>query len=85
MAQKVDLHDFFWTPVCFAMIYAQLGRLDEALAEVHKALTLQPDFAQRPRHHIGAFVFPHEVVEKIMDGLRKAGLPDPQLSQGSKA
>jgi adenylate cyclase len=85
MAQKLDLPDFFWTPLSFAMIYAQLGRLDEARAALYEALAQQPDFAQRPRHYIGAYVFPEEVVEQMMDGLRKAGLPDPQLAQGSKA
>jgi tetratricopeptide (TPR) repeat protein len=84
-AQKLDLHDFFWTPIRFAMIYAQLGRLDEARAALHEALALQPDFAQRPRHHIGAFVFPQEVIEQIIDGLSKAGLTDPKASQDSKA
>jgi hypothetical protein len=67
------------------MIYAQLGRLDEARAALHEALALQPDFAQRPRHHIGAFVFPQEVIEQIIDGLSKAGLTDPKASQDSKA
>jgi hypothetical protein len=72
-------------PICFAMIYAQMGRLDEARAALHDALTLQPDFARRPRHYIGNFVFQREVIEQIMDGLRKAGLADPQSSPQPKA
>jgi TolB-like protein len=85
MAQKLDLPDFFWTPLSFAIIYGQLGRLDEARAALAEALAQQPDFAERPRHYIGAYVFPEDVIEQMMDGLRKAGLSDPQLSQGSKA
>jgi TolB-like protein/class 3 adenylate cyclase/Tfp pilus assembly protein PilF len=85
VTEKLNLPGFFWTPVCFAMIYAQLGRLDEARAKLQEAVALQPDFAQRPRHHIGAFVFQEEVIEQVMDGLRKAGLPDSKPSQDPKA
>jgi hypothetical protein len=31
MAQKLNLHDFFWTPIWLAMIFAQLGRLERKL------------------------------------------------------
>jgi hypothetical protein len=37
---------------------------------------MQPDFAKRPCRHNGSFVFQNEVIEQIMDGLRRAGLPD---------
>jgi adenylate cyclase len=83
-AQKLDLPDLFWTPLLYAAIYAQMGRSAEAQAQLAEALRQNPDLAARPRHYLGNYIFPHEVIERIMDGLRKAGLPDPQLSQDSK-
>jgi TolB-like protein/Flp pilus assembly protein TadD len=81
-AQKLDLPDFFWTPLMYAAIYAQMGRSTEAETQLAEALRQNPDLAVRPRHYLGNYIFPDEVIERIMDGLHKAGLPDPP---GSKA
>jgi TolB-like protein/class 3 adenylate cyclase len=84
-AQKLDMPDLFWTPMLYAAIYAQMGRTAEAEAQLAEALRQNPDLATRPRHYLGNYIFPAEVIEQIMDGLRKAGLSDPQQSQDSKA
>jgi adenylate cyclase len=84
-AQKLDLPDFFWTPMMYAAIYAETGRIADAQAQLAEALRQNPDLAVRPRQYLGNYIFPDEVIERIMDGLIKAGLPDPQLSHGSKA
>ena len=80
-AQKLDIPDLFWTPMLYAAIYAQLGRGAEAEAQLAEALRQNPDLAARPRHYLGNYIFPGEVIEQIMDGLRNAGLPD----RGAKA
>jgi len=80
-AQKLDLPDFFWTPLMYAALYAQMGRTAEAEAQLAEALRQNPDLAVRPRHYLGNYIFPEEVIDGIMNGLRKAGLPD----RGSKA
>jgi len=59
-----------------AATFAQLGRMDEARAEVAAALRIQPDYsiAQTTR---GALVFRSpEDGEHLFDGLRKAGLSE---------
>ena len=84
-AQKLDLPDLFWTPLLYAAIYAQMGRSAEAKAQLAEALRLNPDLPARPRYYLENYIFPEEVVEQIMDGLRKAGLPDLKVSQNSKA
>ena len=58
-----------------------MGRTEQAKAQLAEALRQNPDLAARPRHYLGNYIFPHEVIERIMDGLRKAGLPD----RGAKA
>jgi tetratricopeptide (TPR) repeat protein len=84
-AQKLDLPDLFWTPLLYAAIYAQMGRSADAKAQLAEALRQNPDLAVRPRHYLGNYIFPGEVIERIMDGLRKAGLPDPPPSEGLKS
>jgi adenylate cyclase len=76
-AQKLDLPDFFWTPLMYAAIYAQMGRIEEARAQLAEALRQNPDLAVRPRHYLGNYIFPEDVIEQIMDGLIKAGLQAP--------
>jgi tetratricopeptide (TPR) repeat protein len=80
-AHKFELPDFFWTPMMFAAIYGEMGRSKEAQEALAEALKLNPDLAERPRFYIGAYVFPEEFIDKIVEGLRKAGLRD----RGSKA
>jgi TolB-like protein/class 3 adenylate cyclase/Tfp pilus assembly protein PilF len=76
-AQKLNLPDLFWTPLLYAVIYAQTGRTAEAEAQLSEALRQNPDLAIRPRHYLGNYIFPEDVIERIMEGLRKAGLADP--------
>jgi TolB-like protein/DNA-binding SARP family transcriptional activator/Flp pilus assembly protein TadD len=73
-AEKLGLPDFFWSPAMFAAIYGQLGRPAEAKKAVTDLLGLNPDFVERPRFYIGAYVFSDETVEQLIGGLQKAGL-----------
>jgi tetratricopeptide (TPR) repeat protein len=76
-AQKLSMPDLFWTPMLYAAIYGQMGRAKEAQQSLAEALRQNPDLADRPRFYIGAYVFPEEYIDKIVDGLRKAGLEAP--------
>jgi hypothetical protein len=51
-----------------------MGRKKEAQEALADALKLNPDLAERPHFYIGAFVVPEEFINKLVDGLRKAGL-----------
>jgi hypothetical protein len=55
------------------MAYGQLGELDAASSAVRDLLALKPDFAMTARDEFGKWFEP-ELVEHIVDGLRKAGL-----------
>ncbi len=59
----------------FAASYAQLGRMEEARAEVAKLLELQPEFSIRKQAQKLYFKNPADL-EHLLDGLRKAGLPE---------
>jgi adenylate cyclase len=59
-----------------AMTYAQLGRMEEARAEVAEVLRIEPKWSNKG---VGArkYVFKRsEDAKHFFDGLRKAGLPD---------
>ena len=60
-----------------AASYAQLGRNQEARAAVKTLLERKPDFLADPRHFYRMRNMPHELGERLMDGLRKAGLDIP--------
>ena len=74
----LGLPDFFWTPAMYAVIYAQQGRDTEAKQALATALEQNPDLANQPRFYISAYVFPEDIVEQIIDGLRLAGMDIPE-------
>jgi hypothetical protein len=49
----------------------------EAKAAVDEMLRLKPDFLDQPREFIGMLVLDKSLIETIMEGLKKAGLPAP--------
>ena len=69
---------FFWNPLVLAMDYAQLGRLEEAQAEIEKLLALYPDFGANARVETRKLFWNFEELgESYLDGMRKAGLEIP--------
>ncbi len=63
---------YFHTHAMRAAALGQLGRQEEARKALQDLLTLRPDFAAA-RQEYGKW-FDSEFVERILDGLRKAGL-----------
>ena len=57
-----------------AAVLGQLGLKKNAEATVRELLTLNADFATRPRELMRRQFFSDENVEMLLDGLRKAGL-----------
>ena len=81
-ALKINMPDFFWTNVVTAAAYGQLGERGAAGKALRELLALKPDFAVIAREETGKWFDP-ELVEHLMDGLRKAGLPvDRRSSDG---
>ena len=76
-AAKIDIPDFFWTPMVKAAALGQLQRDSEAREQIDKLLELNPDFENRAAEYVGFYVFDESVVAHLIEGLHKAGLPDP--------
>lgn len=64
----------FWNPVLCAASLGQLGRESEAKAFVEELRRLNPDFESRARELIARSLKVDDLAERIVDGLRKAGL-----------
>ncbi|MGH9365792.1 MAG: protein kinase domain-containing protein, partial [Thermoanaerobaculia bacterium] len=73
VALKLNAPKNFYTHAVLAICYAQLGQMEQARKAVRDLLALKPDYAQVARELHGRWIEP-ELVEHLMDGLRKAGL-----------
>ena len=76
IALKINMPGFWRTNVAFAAAYAQLGDTEAAHNALQALVTLRPDFAQVAREELAKWWEP-ELVEHLIDGLRKAGLVIP--------
>jgi TolB-like protein/protein involved in temperature-dependent protein secretion len=63
----------YYTHAVLAICYAQLGQMEEARKALRDMLALKPNYAQIARELHGRWIEP-DLVEQLMDGLRKAGL-----------
>jgi adenylate cyclase len=75
-ALKFNYPDLFWDPVMRAAALGQMGRESEARAAIDGLLKLVPDFASQGRRLISRYVKADDLVDKIIEGLQKAGLVD---------
>jgi adenylate cyclase len=65
---------FFWRALMTACCLGHLGRASEAQASVAELQRTKPDFPQRGRTLIGYYIKSTELLERIVEGLGKAGL-----------
>jgi adenylate cyclase len=65
---------FFWRPAMRACCLGLLGRITEAGSEVAELLRRKPDFATRGRVLLGRYIKFPDVLNRIADGLGRAGL-----------
>jgi TolB-like protein len=72
-ALKVNMPGFWRTNVALAAAYGQLGELEAARNAVQQLLAVRPDFAVLAREELGKW-WDAELVEHLIEGLRKAGL-----------
>jgi TolB-like protein/Tfp pilus assembly protein PilF len=72
-ALKLNMPDLFYTPLWVAAAAAQLGDKELAEKALRDLLRLKPNFDEIARENLGKW-FQAELVEHIIDGLRKAGL-----------
>lgn len=76
LAVRVHMPNFFYAHAARAAALGQLGHREAADREVRELLTLRPDFATEARREYSKWYDP-ELVEHMIDGLRKAGLEVP--------
>ena len=74
-ANRVDVPGLFWPYLVMASACGHLGRRAEAAAAVRDLLALDPEFAAHARSNVGTWHFASGLMEPILEGLRKAGLP----------
>ena len=73
-ARKYDIPGLFWGPMLRAVNLGQLNRKNEAFKQIKDLKSLKPDFEDKASYLISRFVKEEDLAEKIMEGLRKAGL-----------
>jgi hypothetical protein len=72
-----DQYAGFWqTQLALAVVHAQLGEKDTAYKAVQELLLIRPDFPVVARDELAKWWQP-ELVEHLLEGLRKAGLKVP--------
>ena len=64
--------------IALAAVYGQLNRLDDASAAVRELLKLKPTFPENAWREFRKFNMEPSLVQKMSDGLRKAGLSLPE-------
>jgi len=77
-ANRVDVPGLFWPYLVMASACGHLGRRAEAAAAVRDLLALDPEFAAHAHSNIGTWHFASDLMDPILDGLRKAGLSIPE-------
>ena len=51
-----------------------LGKTKDANNLLNRVIELHPDFVNHPRYYVSSFVLEGDLLEKMMEGLEKAGL-----------
>jgi TolB-like protein/Tfp pilus assembly protein PilF len=71
---KINMPTYYFTHASLAAVYGQLGDQQAARQAVRELLAQKPDFGATAREEWGRWVGPGELLEHLIDGLRKAGL-----------
>src|SRR5580658_8311244 len=73
VAVKINMPGYFYTHAVTAAAYGQLGLREAAQKALKELLALRPDIATAARREFEKW-YDAELVERLIDGLRKAGL-----------
>jgi len=84
LAVEANTLDIFWTHALLAGAHAQLGDLPAARRSLSDLLERMPDYASWGQAWIGKWFEP-EMADRLVKGLRKAGLEMPEGSTGPSA
>jgi len=75
-ALKFNFPQLYLDPMMRAAALGQLDRHSEAKTAVSQLLKLEPDFAARGRRLIGSYLKVNDLIDAVIEGLRKAGMVD---------
>ena len=75
-ALKFNYPELYLDPMMRAAALSRMGRQKQAKAAVAQLLELEPDFTTRGRWLISRYVKVDDLINTIIEGLRKAGLAD---------
>ena len=70
-AHLFGMADYYWGPMLRAITYSHLDKEDHAQLEYRKAVELNPELANRPKHFISYFVRSPELIEQMVDRLSR--------------
>lgn len=73
-ANNTQLPNYFWTHYIKAVIYSALDNQKLATQAAHKLVKLYPEIEKKARFELEKWAMQPELVEKILNGLKKAGL-----------
>lgn len=73
-SNEFNLPELFWSSMLRIAVLGQLGRIEEARSGIDLLIQLKPDFEETAAYLISRFVKEEELVENVMEGIRKAGL-----------
>ena len=76
-ALRINMPGYFFASAALASVYGQLGEVDAARRAVEQLRALRPDFAAAARREYEKWFGPGELLEHVLDGLRKAGMEIP--------
>ena len=76
-SNQLEIPNFFWPPMLRASLLGQMNQFEEARQNIILLRKLKANFEDRARYLISQFVKEKDLLEKILDGLRKAGMTVP--------
>jgi TolB-like protein/Tfp pilus assembly protein PilF len=76
-AVKVNMPGYFFAHAVRVAVHGQLGDRDAAREVLDRLLRIKPDFARIAREEYGKWFVESDLLEHILDGLRKGGLDVP--------
>jgi TolB-like protein/tetratricopeptide (TPR) repeat protein len=81
-ARRVNMPGYFWVPLSMAAALGHLGESEAAGRALQELLAIRPDLAASARGELAKWFQP-DLLERFVDGLRKAGLQvAPSADQG---
>ena len=74
VALRLNMPSYFYTHAVLAAAYGKLGEREAAASALAELLSQKPEFATAARRELRKWYGDGELLEEVLDGLRRAGL-----------